>query len=247
MNRFFLTSRHIRDKKVVFPDDIAHQIRHVLRLGPGDLVEVLDNSGKMYRVQIDSETDQPALTGTVLDIVEEGTEPAVFISLYFGLTGREKTEWILQKGTEVGVSVFQPFISERTLTQSPDLSLRKVERWERIIREAAEQSHRSRLPVLEQPHPLPECFRSAKQENGLNLLAWEEADVEGQNLNEALGLYRSDRIGCFIGPEGGFSRKEAEQGSSYGCRIVSLGNRILRMETAAILFPALVLFRLNAL
>ncbi|HCU57040.1 MAG TPA: hypothetical protein DF984_02230 [Anaerolineaceae bacterium] len=247
MNRFFITPQNFKDTKVSFPADIAHQIRHVLRLRQEDLVEVLDNSGKVYRVRLAMEPGSGLVNGLVLDVREGQTEPAVPAVLHFGLTSREKVEWVLQKGTEVGVSVFQPFISERTLIQSIELPTRKIQRWERIIQEAAEQANRCRLPEFRLPLPYSECLQRAVTENGLNLVAWEGADPTGQTFKGALELYHNGRIGLFVGPEGGFSKEEADLSSSLGCRIVSLGHRILRMETAAILFPALVLSELNAL
>jgi 16S rRNA (uracil1498-N3)-methyltransferase len=247
MNRFFLNPQNIKKTKITFPEDISHQIRHVLRLRQDDLVEVLDNSGKVYRVRLTIEPGSSPVTGLVMDMYEGETEPKISIVLYFGLTSREKVEWVLQKGTEIGVSVFQPFISERTLVQSLELPSRKVARWERIIQEAAEQAHRGRLPELEEPVPFAECLQRAKQENGLNLIAWEEADTTSRNLREALELFQGGRIGLFVGPEGGFSKNEVDLANPLDCQIVSLGRRILRMETAAILFPTLVLFELNAL
>lgn len=247
MNRFFINPENIKDKVIQFPADLAHQIQHVLRLKQDDLVEVLDNTGKVYRVRVDMESGQSQVNGLVQEVYEGQTESKVPIVLYFGLTSREKVEWILQKGTEVGVSIFQPFISERTLNQNMDMPHKKIDRWERIIREAAEQAQRSRLPELEPPCGLSDCLQNAKQENGLNLLAWEDAETGKQSLAEVLQLYQNGRIGLFVGPEGGFSEGEAAMARSLDCRIVSLGQRILRMETAAILFPALVYFSLDAL
>lgn len=247
MNRFFIPPNHITDQTVTFPSEISHQIRHVLRLNQDDLVDVLDNSGKIYRTRLDGHPIGNWITGTVIEIYQSETESAIPIIIYFGLTSREKVELILQKGTETGVTGFHPFISERTLIQSVEKSSAKTDRWERIIREAAEQSGRGRLPELWEPLTFAGCLQNAKQENGLNLIAWEEADVTGQSLKESLNHYETGRIGLFVGPEGGFSMEEVELARSLECRIVSLGARTLRMETAAILFPALVLSTLNAL
>lgn len=247
MNRFFLSPANIKDQVVHFPGDIARQIRHVLRLGPGDVVEVLDNSGQVYRVRLELDPDGSQVTGRVQDSYEAETEPGYPLILYFGLTGREKVEWILQKGTEIGITTFQPFISSRTLVQSPEVSPKKQDRWERIIREAAEQSHRGRLPELKAPSAFTDCVLVAQEANGLNLLAWEAADPATQPMPQALKSYSGGAIGLFVGPEGGFSTAEVDLARSNGCQVVSLGSRILRMETAALVFPALVLYGLGAL
>ena len=247
MNRFFIKPQNFKDTKVIFPTDIAHQIRHVLRLNQDDLVEVLDNSGKVYCVRLSIENSSDLVSGLVVDIKEGQTEAKIPVVLYFGLTSREKVEWVLQKGTEAGVADFQPFISERTLVQSPELPSRKVERWEKIILEAAEQSRRNRLPELCLPVAFTKCLEEATVENSMNLMAWEGAESKAQPFKGALEGYQTGSIGLFVGPEGGFSQAEVTLAQSAGCRIVSLGQRILRMETAAILFPALVLSALNAL
>lgn len=247
MNRFFINPTSINGTDIQFPDDVAHQIRHVLRLRQDDLVEVLDNSGKIYRTKLDFNVANLVVRGSVVDIYEGRSEPKVQIQLYFGLTSREKVELILQKGTEAGVSVFQPFISDRTLTQTTTLTPKKMARWQRIIKEAAEQSHRSLIPQLAEPMTIEHCLQKAGTENELNLLAWENANTESQELSKVLTMDRPLRIGLFVGPEGGFSQAEANLAQESGCKIVSLGARILRMETAAILFPALVLYDLNAL
>ena len=247
MNRFFISPQNITDTKVTFPADIAHQIRHVLRLRQDDVVEALDNSGKVYRVRLEIDTGSDIVSGFVEEVKKDETEAKIPVVLYFGLTSREKVEWVLQKGTEVGVAGFQPFISERTLVQSSELSSRKVERWEKIIQEAAEQSRRSRLPEFYLPVSFSQCLEEAAVENSLNLVAWEDAESKGQSFKDALAGYQTGSIGLFVGPEGGYSEEEVKLAQSHGCRIVSLGSRILRMETAAILFPALVLSVLNAL
>lgn len=241
MNRFFLSTHQISDDSVVFPADISHQLQHVLRLGKGDLIEVLDNRGHVFCVALAGASSDEGMTGRILSMTEEKTEPKTRVSLCFGLSNRDKVEWILQKGTEIGVSAFFPFISSRTLVQSTILSAHKRERWERIIREAAEQSHRGRLPQLYDPEDFEHCQRLVQREHTLSLIAWEDAEKDTRAWDDILPGNLGESIAAFVGPEGGFSEEEIRTARAGGCEVIFLGKRILRMETAALILPALIL------
>lgn len=242
MNRFFIQPEEIKGKIVHFPQDLSHQIIHVLRLKEGDPVVVLDNSGTMYDVKIELDTPEKLVVGRIVGKSPAPGEPKVTIELCVGLSQRDKFEWILQKGTEVGVSIFTPFTSSRTLVQSGELKAKRRDRWESIIREAAEQSGRGNLPRLNEPVALDELLQDKVSGQTLSLFAWEGAGLENSSLAEHLIDFTGDRIRLFVGPEGGFSEEEVEAALAGGCQLVSLGSRILRMETAAILFPGLVVY-----
>ena len=242
MNRFFLNQENFLKGEVLFPRAITHQILHVLRLGDGDEVYALDNQGQGYQVRLVVDQAGNSLRGEILSSEAVTTEPDTQVSLCFGLTNRDKVELILQKGTEVGVSAFYPFISERTLIQTTDLSAAKFERWERIIREAAEQSGRGRLPQLHRPTAMDDCARKVSGSHARVLAAWEEAGSGLANRLSTVLAAKTESLALFVGPEGGFSSDEIQSIQNLGGEVVSLGKRILRMETAAIVFPALVLF-----
>ncbi len=244
MYRFFITPEKIKDGKVHFPSDIAHQITHVLRLGEGDQVMVLDNQGAMYYVKLVEESNR-TIHGKITHSDLSTNKNLISITLLFGMTSRNKVEWILQKGTEVGVTTFQPFISSRTLVQSTSLAEKKEKRWETIIREAAEQSGQLFLPKLNQPVDFKTALKIARNDHDLCLLAWEHSPDDRQSLSRALSGFTSGRIALLVGPEGGFSDDEVKNATKRGCTIVSLGESILRMETAAIVFPALVHYELS--
>jgi 16S rRNA (uracil1498-N3)-methyltransferase len=247
MNRFFLDSHLIINDRVNFPENIAHQIIHVLRMDSGEVVEVLDGKGLIFQVQLDIDFDKKVVLGKILDRKPATTEPGISICLCFGMTSREKVELILQKGTEVGVSKFSPFISSRSLVQSTALSDKRKLRWERIIREAAEQSHRGKLPALISPMRFKECLSANFDQHDLSLIAWEGAAATEGALRESLKDFEGLKIALFIGPEGGFSDDEIGTAKKAGCQVISLGERILRMETAALVFPAIVLYELDEL
>jgi 16S rRNA (uracil1498-N3)-methyltransferase len=249
--RFFIKGLHPSSGEIVFPGNISHQIKHVLRLEVGDRVVVLNGIGKEYQVELVG-LEEIRITGKIVEISKSKSKFNITLHLFFPLTKKDKVEWILQKCTEVGVSAFHPFVSQRSLVQSMQLKGNKRVRWEAIIREAAEQSGRVRLPALYEPVHL----RSAVLEASSSLDSAFAACVseEKYSLKDALAEWADDieeknimpEIGLFIGPEGGFTEDEVELMKENGVLTVSLGPQILRMETAAVVFPALVLHELNA-
>jgi 16S rRNA (uracil1498-N3)-methyltransferase len=243
-NRFFIPPENFKDGTVSFPADLQSRIGRVLRLKPGDEVEALDDRGKSYRVGLDHNPDG-SWSGRILSVQPVGSEPRVRITLYVGLTQREKMEWILQKGTEVGVASFQPFISRRTLVRQPGKEEKRQTRWITILREAAEQSGRGCIPELFPTVRFEDAVNASVANNDLSVVAWEEEQDQG--LHSLLEGRHPASVGLFCGPEGGFDASEIELMRSRGLGSFSLGRRILRMETAAILAPALVLYALGEL
>ncbi len=146
MHHFFVPPQAIQGETVLFPEAITRQLQRVLRLEEGDTVIVLDNSGDRCAVVLQFDGQQA--TGKIVSRAKSDTEPEVSIRLMACVSQREKYEWILQKGTELGICEFLPVISQRTLVQNTSAIDKKRERWEKIIQEAAEQSHRGKLPVL---------------------------------------------------------------------------------------------------
>ena len=241
-HRFFIPPENFKEGRVSFPAELQSQISRVLRLKAGDEVEALDNQGNGCQVRLEQDPEG-GWFGKIISTGRVDSDPRVRVTLYFGLTQRDKVEWILQKGTEVGVAAFQPFISRRTLAQQPVSADRHRARWEAILREAAEQSGRGRIPQLFQPVKLKDAVREAIGAHDLAIAAWE--DEAKQDIKAALGAQKLSFIGLFCGPEGGFDPAEIDLMRTAGVKFFSLGKRILRMETAAILAPALALYELG--
>ena len=230
MHRFFVDPQQIHGNRVEFTPEIAHQIRRVLRLQNGDNIRVLDNCGAIYEVRLILSTDA-AVSGEIQHKAAATGEPRHALTLLIGLTQREKFEWILQKGTEIGVSRFVPFISERSLIQKSEKAEKKSQRWQTILREAAEQSHRGRIPVLEEVCSFSGAIEKAAKVHPVCLIPWEEE--QGTSLRAALaGVTEGQSLALMIGPEGGFSAAEVQFAASNTFLPVTLGKRILRMETA---------------
>jgi 16S rRNA (uracil1498-N3)-methyltransferase len=239
---------------VWFPADIVHQLYHVLRLKPTETVMVLNNLGYEYQVELEQVEEKEA-AGKIVKRNAVTTEPHAWITLYLCLSQREKFEWMLQKCTEVGATCLIPVISSRSLVRESKGVNHKIDRWQKIVKEAAEQSHRGRLPELRGVMSFEEACVHTTQFNQRSLIAWEEesANMPRKSISQALsGLSKRvfkgndyPSLGLIIGPEGGFSEEEVTLASQQGILPVNLGKRILRMETAAIVATALLLNELG--
>jgi 16S rRNA (uracil1498-N3)-methyltransferase len=215
-------------------------MERVLRLRVGDHVLLLDNSGREHEVELTALT-AAAAQGAVLASRQGTGEPSVRLVLYQALIKGQRFDWVLEKGTELGAAGFVPVVSSRSLVRPSQESVARLERWRRVIVEAAEQSGRCRLSAISLPLPFDEACASAP---GLRILPW-EGEREA-SLSDVLAAERPvDAVSLFIGPEGGFPPEEVELARQHGVRTVSLGRRILRAETAAIAAAALVLHELG--
>jgi 16S rRNA (uracil1498-N3)-methyltransferase len=250
--RFFVAPEAVQNGSIRFNRDQARQMTAVLRLGQGSSVVALDNSGWQYLVTLDQVSGAEAV-GTVRTRTLVTSEPRTKITLYVGLIRAPKLEIVLQKGTELGVAAFVPVMAQRCVVQQSDeLSPAKVERWQRIVVEAAEQSGRGKLPVL---LPALSFKQACEQVRGLSMLLWEgEREMP---LREALDKAAAERpsgrrsngpaarpfsVNVFVGPEGGFTDEEAALARASGIQLVTLGPRVLRAETASLAVASAILY-----
>ena len=247
MHRFFLTGGPFHIGQRVDITLISKQLTSVLRAQPGDEITLLDGEGNASTASITSLSKNNS-TARILEQYVVQTEPKTALTLYQCTLKADKFEWVLQKGTELGVTHFVPIISTRSIVRPASKVLQKYERWRRILQEAAEQSGRGRLPTLGEPLLFNAMLDIA---TGLKLLPWEEKSKE---KNAALGdmihdnmkrTAERDGVSLLIGSEGGFEANEIDAAHERGWQIVSLGPRILRAETAALAATAIVLDQLD--
>ncbi len=231
MQRFFVPPQAIQNQQVRFSPEQARQLRTVLRLHSGDEVLALDGQGRCYRVALAYAGKNDAY-GHIQETMTAGGEPAGELTLCQAIARGDRFEWVLQKGVELGVTRFQPMITQRTVRRSPGDSQR--ERWERIVREAAEQCGRGRIPVLA---PEISFAQAVAQRRGLALLPSTTSAVSAQQVLAQAAWPAT----LFIGPEGGFAPEEVALARAAGVHTISLGPRTLRTETAAIVLLALVM------
>ncbi len=254
MHRFFVGELALRrlapGASLPLPDNVTHQVRDVLRIAIGEQIVLFDNSGDELVATVISR----ARTGMEVRIAERRVgekEPAVRIILCQGLLKTARFEWVLEKGTELGVHTFVPILCRRSMAGLEEAGPAKIQRWQRIIQEAAEQCGRSRIPELLTIQPLIHALNDIPP-GALALMPWEEERV--QTLYSVLQTVRANTtstisdaktVVLFIGPEGGLMPEEVGLAQQHNVKIVTLGRHILRAETAALATVANVMYALT--
>lgn len=237
--------------RIELPAEVAHQARDVLRLSAGDTLRLLDGVGGEFAAEI-VDADRQHVAVRLGERVTGRAEPAVRVALCAGMLKAAKFEWVLQKGTELGVAEFIPLLTERAVGAADEASDAKRRRWTKIVAEALEQCGGTRLPAIAEPRPLMHALASLPS-HAVALIPWEEAteaplaEVLRERVAALGGPAAISEVRLFIGPEGGFSAREVALARRGGALAVTLGPRILRAETAALVAATLSLGALGAL
>ena len=242
-HRFFVPPEWLAGGAVTIAGAQAHQIGRVLRMRPGDHVVVLDDSGWEFDVRL--LTVQPELVrGEVMSRQPAAGEPHTRITLYQGMLKRDRFEFVLQKGTELGIAEFVPLVTARTVALDREAPGKKHARWQAIIQEAAEQSRRGRRPALRPAMAFAQACEEASRCAGLKVLPWEEESRTSLRsvLRAAGPAGPGAAVRLFVGPEGGFTQEEVDLAQGCGLQPVTLGRRILRAETAGLVAAAAILY-----
>jgi len=231
MPRIFIQPGSITDGTVSLPEPEAKRLYRVLRLRPGDPVQLFD--GQMeYHTEITSITAKSAEL-KILSSCQKPSEPTLDILLGQGYPKGEKLEWVLQKAVELGVSYVVPVVMERSVKR-PDLKdiEHKLARLRRIATEAAQQSGRVRVPEVPCFMDLPMFLEHARSAD-LKIIFYEGENTVGlRNLLHGVEGIKS--VALLVGPEGGLTEDEVLEAESAGFVSAGLGPRILRTETAGI-------------
>ncbi len=249
MHRFFVkeSSLHATASCLGISErSILFRIRTVLRLKPGDRMVILDNTGRQYECAI-HELKPGKLTASILRSWETTDNAKIRLIVYLSLIKSNRFDWAVEKLTEIGVTKIIPLACERSVIRTTGSTDKKLERWQAIIREAAEQCERSTMPDITAPIEFGRFLSQSSQE-ALRMICVErlEAPSLRQQLERiCLQATRPNLISVAIGPEGGFTGQELKLASASGVIPVSLGPRVLRSETAAICSAAQVIARLE--
>jgi 16S rRNA (uracil1498-N3)-methyltransferase len=231
--RFMISSRAIRDGYASFDGEIYNHMVRVLRLGPGDAVQLADEKGMVYFGainQVAKEWVAVKITSSCLAAESESSAPQITVCQ--ALPKGEKIDLILQKGTELGVHDFWLFGGRRSVAKlRDDQQNSKLERWNRITAEASRQSGRNNIPAVAWKPSAVEAANDAGQV--LRLILW-EGERENSLKTSLSAVGKPSSVIVAIGPEGGFDPLEVRHFSQRGFQPVSLGSRILRTETASI-------------
>ncbi len=232
MKRIFL--KKITDEVTISGSDANHLARS-LRAKRGDKITAVDGTGNcaiLELINFDKETIKAKRISELQKIVVEKK-----IILADCLPKQNRFDNIIEKATELGVEKIQPLISERTIARPRD---NKLERWQRIAKEAAEQCARDTIPEIENVRELDDWLKEITplDEDTLFLFCWELE--QETTVREVLSLNVDKNIIVLIGPEGGFSEREVSKIKSAGGVSVTLGKRILKTDTAAVSVLAMI-------
>ena len=229
-HRFYFEPEQVSGGRVRLSEEEAHHALQVLRLRAGDRIILLDGRRGVYEAVIEK-ADRGARTlvaalGQRLPDCEAQTR----VTLFQGIPKSGKLEWLVQKCTELGVDAIQPVRRKRCVAEQERNPEKNLARLQRVAREAAKQCCRGEVPRIYAAEPLAALEERLRGFDCL-LVPWEEA--EGcVRIADALAGKAARTIGVVIGPEGGMTAEEAQGLSALGGRLVTLGPRILRTETA---------------
>jgi len=240
MPRFFVEKGNIfPDHIFITGEDVKH-IRNVLRMKKGEEIVLCDGSGKDY-IGIVEEFESDRIRAFVREVKKSRTEPSVEVTLFQGIPKSDRMDFIIQKSVELGVNQIIPVITERTIVRfnsQKDMD-KKAGRWQKISLEAAKQCNRGIIPRVGSPLSFDDALKVCKEAD-LSIIPYEKHT--GHGLKEYLYGNNAERICVFIGPEGGFSEEEMKKAVSSGIKLVTLGPRILRTETAAIAVLSIIIY-----
>lgn len=228
ITRFFVPGA-ASGARLALPEGTAHHAKDVLRLRPGAEVRVFDGAGHEFEAIVD-EVSKRRVGVRVGAPAEPRAEPPLRLVLAISALRGDRMELVLQKAVELGATEIRPFVSVRTDAPArPALRGARHERWEKVALGAAEQSGRAVIPGVAPTRPLPEILGEATE--AARVLLAERGEVESL---AALGASAPAALELFVGPPGGFEDRELDLARRSGCRLIGLGPRILRTETAAI-------------
>ena len=238
MPRFFVDGACDGDTIELTGDD-AHHITRVLRMKPGEALTVCDGAGTDYHCTL---TDTAGGTAVCRVDAREASrgEPDVFVTLYMALPKGDKMDFIVQKAVELGACRVVPYVGARSVSRPDGKALqKKIERWRKIAREAAQQCGRGRVPEVGECVSFAEAVRMAS-ESDLPLFLYESE--QENSLRAVLTAHSFASAALMVGPEGGCADEEARDAVQGGLASVSLGPRILRCETAPLAAITAVLY-----
>jgi 16S rRNA (uracil1498-N3)-methyltransferase len=209
----------------------AEHLARVLRAQPGMQADVVAN-GRVYQGEIAS----VSIDEVVFHLLEEiESEPALPVTLVLAVFKFDRMEWAIEKATELGVATIVPVIARRTEKHLAQAAEKRVERWRRIVQEAAKQSRRADLPTVEEPITLAAYLQRPSNAQHILLAEDERNTTLRQRIETALEASSTDlpNFQFAIGPEGGWTPEELALFTKHNWQAASLGPRILRAETAA--------------
>lgn len=242
-NRFFTPPENIKDKKITIVDKKEiHHIIDVLRQGMGSKIFIFDGKGNEY-----AGTIQEILKEKISIIIDKKMEiknKPYQITLACAIPKKAKFDFIVEKATELGVDKIIPLETERTEVKiDKEKMLLKVNHWQQIAINASEQSQRSLIPQHDQVRQFNEVITEV---NKYDLAIMPTLEGDRISISDVLSGFKGKSIIVFIGPEGDFSLEEVASAKKLGCKLVTLGENVLKVDTAAISVVAILNYILES-
>lgn len=248
MQRYFASYSTENDCFLITDED-CHHITKVMRMKEKDQIICVSEEQKTAICSI-TEISTDFVMADIIEWKEESVELPVHVTIVSGLPKGDKLEWVIQKGTELGAARFIPFTAARSVVKWDEKKAdKKVSRWQKIAKEAAEQSHRSSVPEVMYPLNINALIKAGEPYD-VKLIAFEEKAREGEasvltrNLQK---LKAGSSLLIVFGPEGGLTHQEVEMMTKNGFQACGLGPRILRTETAPLYLLSAVSYHLELL
>lgn len=240
MQRYFVPPAAIQGRTVILEGDDAFHLAKVMRMRPGDKFIVCDGTGREAEAVLTDVT--PARAAAEMETPRPSAgEPAWTVVIAQSLPKGDKMELVIQKGTELGAAGFVPFRSERAIVRyDGKQEAKRLERWRKIVKEAAEQAHRGRLPDVAEVTSWQQLLASFGEYDDVYFCYEKQGGEPSAGLRtrirETMSRKPKERLKLLVvvGPEGGFTEQEAAEAEAAGARPAGLGARILRTETAAL-------------
>ncbi|MFD2672418.1 RsmE family RNA methyltransferase [Marinicrinis sediminis] len=253
MQRYMIAPEQWVADTVTLTGDDAHHLMNVMRAAVDEKIWVSDGEQREGLVII-TDIQKGKVTGRVEEERALEGEPQIEVWIAQSLPKGDKLETVIQKGTELGATRFIPFQSARTIVQyDAKKEIKRLERWRKIIKEAAEQAHRSCIPVMERPLSWKEMLEAVQPADAI-YFCYERPDGAGLRtmLSELRAKWSNSgsaterlKVAVIVGPEGGFTEAEAEEAKRHRASWITLGKRILRTETAAMAALACILYEFD--
>lgn len=244
MHRFFVDNCGSADENIIITGNDINHIKNVLRLRVGEKILVSDGNGTDYECSIDVISDESVIA-RIIDVKKNAAELSTKITLFQGMPKSDKFELIIQKAVELGVFEIIPVITKRTVVKIDDKKAgKKLDRYNGIAESAGKQSGRGIIPQVKDFMTFKQAIEYAKTLD-MNIIPYEEAEGLEYSRNVIKDIKGKNSLGIFIGPEGGFAKEEVDVATAMGAKCITLGNRILRTETAGLAVLSIIMFEID--
>ncbi|OEG70973.1 hypothetical protein ATZ36_03545 [Candidatus Endomicrobiellum trichonymphae] len=238
MTHFYVKPKYIKENTFTISSEQSHYISNVRRFKTDDAIMIFDGIGNSYKAKI-TFINKNKIMGNILSSLHK--MPDFIVKVYTSIPKGDRFEWLIEKCAEIGVSEVAPINTKRSINIS--FSKNKSERYKKISIAASSQCGRNDIMKIKEPLDFKTaCKNATADKNSINILSYEIENNSKSLINNIFkGKVKYNGSSVFIGPEGGFENEEVEFAKLLGIRTVTLGDNILRVETAAVVASTLIL------